>query len=426
MSAFTESVVEEAARAKPRAPAGLTMKNPSLIPDFHGSLSSMIARTGLLDHIRAALARSPVVVLTGPRQAGKTTLAREFLSEDSPNYFDLEDPLSLARLEEPRTALEPLRDLVLIDEVQRRPDLFPVLRVLADRPKRPARFLILGSASGDLLRQSSESLAGRMERIEIGGFTLVELGARSADKLWRRGGLPLAFLARSEPDSVEWRKQFIRTLLERDLPQWGVRVPATALLRFWTMLAHYHAQTWNAAQPARALGVNPSTTRRYLDLLADALMVRQLQPWLANLGKRQVKSPKVYVRDSGLLHQLLGLENEKTLLSHPKVGASWEGFVIEQVLATEQHDEAFFWATHQGAEIDLILRRGDRLFGVECKRADAPRVTPSIRIALEGLHLGRVAVIYPGAKRFTMADRVEAVPLGALAEPGRLFGEEAA
>lgn len=382
----------------------------------------MIARTGLLDSIRAALDRSPVVVLTGPRQSGKTTLAREFLSEDSANYFDLEDPLSLARLEEPRTALEPLRDLVVIDEVQRRPDLFPVLRVLADRRKRPARFLILGSASGDLLRQSSESLAGRMVRIEIGGFALVELGPRSAAKLWRRGGLPRAYLARSEADSMDWRKQFVRTLLERDLPQWGVRVPATALLRFWTMIAHYHGQTWNAAQPARALGVNPSTTRRYLDLLSDALMVRQLQPWYANLGKRQVKSPKVYVRDSGLLHQLLGLETEKALLSHPKVGASWEGFVIEQILVSEMHDEAFFWATHQGAEIDLILRRGDRLLGVECKRADAPRVTASIRIALEGLSLDRVAVVYPGTKRFPMADRVEAVPLGTLAEPGRLFG----
>ncbi len=381
----------------------------------------MIARTGLLEHIRAALARSPVVVLTGPRQAGKTTLARAFLSEDSPNYFDLEDPLSLARLEEPRTALEPLRDLAVIDEVQRRPDLFQVLRVLADRRKRPARFLILGSASGGLLRQSSESLAGRMERIEIGGFALAELGPRSAAKLWRRGGLPPAFLARSEADSVEWRKQFIRTLLERDLPQWGVRVPAAALLRFWTMLAHYHGQTWNAAQPARALGVNPSTTRRHLDLLADALMIRQLQPWHANLGKRQVKSPKVFVRDSGLLHQLLGLETEKALLSHPKVGASWEGFVIEQVLATEKHDEAFFWATHQGAEIDLILRRGDQLFGVECKRADAPQVTGSIRVALEDLRLERVAIIYPGAKRFPVMDRVEAVPLAALAEPGKLF-----
>lgn len=381
----------------------------------------MIARTALLHRIRGALDRSPVVVLTGPRQAGKTTLAREFLGEDSPNYFDLEDPLSLARLEEPRTALDPLEGLVVIDEVQRRPDLFPVLRVLADRRGRRARFLILGSASGDLLRQSSESLAGRMERIEIGGFTLAEVGARSAGKLWRRGGFPLAFLARTEGDSVAWRKQFIQTLLERDLPQWGVRVPATALLRFWTMVAHYHGQTWNAAEPARALGVNPSTSRRYLDLLTDALMIRQLQPWHANLGKRQVKSPKVYVRDSGLLHQLLGLETEKALLSHPKVGASWEGFVIEQVLAAEPHDEAWFWATHQGAEIDLILRRGDRLLGVECKRADAPRVTPSIRIALDDLRLDRVAVIHPGTKRFSLAERVEAVPLDTLAEPGRLF-----
>jgi len=385
----------------------------------------MIPRAGLADQIREALARSPVVVLTGPRQAGKTTLAREFLSEDSPSYFDLEDPLSLARLEEPRTALEPLEGLVVIDEVQRRPDLFPVLRVLADRRNHRSRFLILGSASGDLLRQSSESLAGRMERIEIGGFTMAEVGSEAAARLWRRGGFPRAHLASTEADSVAWRKQFIQTLLERDLPSWGVRIPATALLRFWTMVAHYHGQIWNAAEPARALGVNPSTSRRYLDLLTDALMVRQLQPWHANLGKRQVKSPKVYVRDSGLLHQLLGLGAEKALLSHPKVGASWEGFAIEQVLVAEPHDEAFFWATHQGAEIDLILRRSGQLLGIECKRADAPRVTPSIRIALQDLHLERVAVIYPGTKRFALADRVEAVPLRTLAEPGRLFEGEA-
>jgi len=381
----------------------------------------MIARTALVERIRAALDRNPVAVLTGPRQAGKTTLARGLLSEDSPNYFDLEDPLSLARMEEPRTALDPLQGLVVIDEVQRRPDLFPVLRVLADRRAGPARFLILGSASGDLLRQSSESLAGRLERIEIGGFTLAELGSQSASDLWRRGGLPRSFLAGSEADSTAWRKQFIQTLLERDLPQWGVRVPATALLRFWTMVAHYHGQIWNAAEPARALGVNPSTCRRYLDLLTDALIVRQLQPWNANLGKRQVKSPKVLVRDSGLLHQLLGLDTEKALLSHPKSGASWEGFVIEQVLATEPQDGAWFWATHQGAEIDLLLRRGERLFGVECKRVDAPRMTPSVRIACEDLGLERVAVIYPGTKRFALADRVEAVPLTSLEEPGRLF-----
>lgn len=381
----------------------------------------IVARPSLVERIHVALARSPVVVMTGPRQSGKTTLAGELLSEDSVNYFDLEDPVSLARLEEPMTALSPLKGLVVIDEVQRRPDLFPILRVLADRRPMAARFLILGSASGDLLRQSSESLAGRLERIEIGGFTLAELGAQSADQLWRRGGFPRSWLAPSEAASSAWRREFILSLLERDLPQWGVRVPATSLLRFWTMIAHYHGQIWNAAEPARALGVNPSTGRRYLDLLTDALMVRQLQPWHANLGKRQVRSPKVYIRDSGLLHQLFGLNTEKALLSHPKVGASWEGFVIEQVLATEPHDTAHFWATHQGAEIDLILTRGERLLGVECTRADAPRATKSMRTALEELHMERVAVIYPGTKRFIMADRMEAVPLESLAQPEQVF-----
>ena len=377
----------------------------------------------MLSAIETALARRPVVVLTGPRQCGKTTLARELLSEASLNYFDLEDPASLARLDEPMTALRPLEGLVVIDEVQRRPELFPVLRVLADRRAKPARFLILGSASGDLLRQSSESLAGRMERIGIGGFSLREVGARAGQTLWRRGGFPLSYLADSEADSLAWRKQFMQTLLERDFPQWGVRVPAVALLRFWTMLAHYHGQVWNAAEHARALGVSESTCRRYLDLLSDALMIRILQPWHANLRKRQVKSPKIYVRDSGLLHQLLGIASDKALLSHPRLGASWEGFVMEQVLSVEPHDEALFWATHQGAEMDLILRRGDRLLGVECKRADAPRMTPSLHIALGDLQLERVAVIYPGDKRYPLSDRVEAVPLEALAEPRGLFGD---
>lgn len=381
-----------------------------------------VPRTATLKAIRTALARSPVVVLTGPRQCGKTTLARRLLREDSLNYFDLEDPVSLARLDEPMTALRPLEELVVIDEVQRLPGLFPVLRVLADRRSRPARFLILGSASGDLLRQSAESLAGRVEHIAIGGFTVREVGADASPTLWRRGSFPLAYLARREQDCVAWRKQFIQTLLERDLPQWGVRVPAIALRRFWTMVAHYHGQTWNAAEPARALGVNESTTRRYLDLLTDALMVRQLQPWHANLRKRQVRSPKVFVRDSGLLHQLLGIDSAKSLASHPKLGASWEGFVVEQILALESHDEAAFWATHQGAEMDLLLRRGDRVFGVECKHADAPRMTPSIRIALEDLGLERVAVVYPGETRYAIADRVEAVPLKALARAEGLFG----
>jgi len=381
----------------------------------------LIQRKTLIDSIQAALGRSRIVVLAGPRQCGKTTLARELLRVDSVNYFDLEDPAGLARLDEPMTALGPLSGLVVIDEVQRRPDLFPVLRVLADRRPSPARFLILGSASGDLLRQTSESLAGRMERILVGGFALAELGAQAESRLWLRGGFPLSYLAEQESDSEAWRKSFIGTLLERDFPQWGVRVPAVALHRFWSMLAHYHGQTWNAAEPARALGVSESTTRRHLDLLTDAFMIRQLQPWHANLGKRQVKSPKIYVRDSGLLHALLGVATERDLLNHPKVGASWEGFVIEQILMTEPHDEAFFWATHQGAEIDLILRRGDRLLGIECKRADAPRLTPSIRSALGELGLERVAVVYPGTKRYLLADGVEAVPLRELGNGSRIF-----
>jgi len=370
--------------------------------------------------LETALERSPVVVLSGPRQCGKTTLARELLRADSVNYFDLEDPVSLARLDEPMTALRPLEGLVVIDEVQRRPDLFPFLRVLADRRPSPAHFLILGSASGDLLRQTSESLAGRSERITIGGFSLGEVEASGLQDLWRRGGFPLSYLAATETDSLSWRSEFIQALLERDLPQWGVRVPATALRRFWTILAHYHGQPWNAADPARTLGVSESTVRRYLDLLTDAFMVRQLQPWHASLRKRQVKAPKVYVRDSGLLHQLLGIDTAKALMSHPKLWASWEGFAIEQVLVAEPHDEAFFWATHQGAEIDLLLRRGGRLLGVECKRTDAPRLTPSIKIALADLELDRVAVVYPGERRYPLTDRVEAVPVGELAEHGRL------
>ena len=385
----------------------------------------MIQRESILSTLKDALVRSRVVVLVGPRQCGKTTLARHLLSEDSVNYFDLEDPASLARLDEPMTALSPLRGLVVVDEVQRRPDLFPVLRVLVDRKDCPARFLILGSASGDLLRQTSESLAGRMEGATIGGFSLYEIGAEVEQTLWLRGGFPLSYLASSEAASGAWRKSFIQTLLERDFPQWGVRVPAVALRRFWSMLAHYHGQTWNAAEPARALGVSESTTRRHLDLLTDALMVRQLQPFHVNISKRQVKAPKTYVRDSGLLHQLLGIDTLKTLMTHPKVGASWEGFVIEQVLTAVGHDEAFFWATHQGAEIDLVLRRGGELLGVECKRTDAPRMTPSIRVAQKDLGLARVAVLYPGSKRFPISDTVEAVPLSTIGEGGEVFEGDA-
>lgn len=378
----------------------------------------MIQRTAILSALNTALSRSRVVVLVGPRQSGKTTLARELLDADSVNYFDLENPTSLARLDEPMTALRPLSGLVVIDEIQRRPDLFPVLRVLADRKDTPARFLILGSASGTLMRQTSESLAGRMERIVIGGFSLSELGMEAEQDLWLRGGLPLSYLAGSNINSMAWRKNFIQTLLERDFSQWGIRVAATALQRFWTMVAHYHGQVWKSSEPARALGVSESTVRRYLDLLTDAFMIRQLQPYYANLKKRQVKSPKIYVCDSGLLHQLLGIDTMKNLLSHPKLGGSWEGFVIEQLLKTEPYDEVFFWATHQGAEIDLILRRGGELYGIECKRTDTPRMTPSIRIALEDLKLKHVFVIYPGIQRFQLSRQVEAVPLQILGKGG--------
>lgn len=296
-----------------------------------------------------------------------------------------------------------------------------MLRVLGDRPGSNTRFLILGSASGDLPRQSSESLAGRMERIELTPFLLSEMGAEAARLLFERGGFPRAYLASDDEASWSWRKNFIQALLERDLPQWGVRLPAPALHRFWSMVAHYHGQVWNSAEPARALGLSANTVRRYLDVLTDAMVLRQLQPWHANLKKRQVKSPKVYVRDSGLLHQLLGLRTAKAILTHPKLGTSWEGFVLEQVLGSEPHDDAWFWATHQGAELDLLLRRGDSLVGVEVKYADAPRLTRSMKTAIADLGLSHLAVIYPGAKRYPLADHVEAVPLAELARPGSLF-----
>ena len=384
----------------------------------------MIERPGALARLRAALARSPVVVLAGPRQCGKTTLARMLLSARAASYFDLEDPVSLARLAEPATALSGLRGLVVVDEVQRKPDIFPLLRVLADRRPLPARFLVLGSASPELLRQSSESLAGRIEVVPLGGLSLQETGPARLDRLWLRGGFPRAYLARSQGDSHEWRRQFIQTFLERDIPQLGVSIPSTALMRFWTMLAHFHGDVWNAAVPARSLGLSEPTVRRYLDLLAGLFMVRQLPPWHENLGKRQVKAPKVYIPDSGLLHTLLGVKTESDLLSHPACGASWEGFAIEAVLRAVQPDEAYFWATHGGAELDLFLLKDGRRLGIEVKRADAPVVTPSMRIALGDLGLEHLVVLYPGSRRYELLPRVSVVPLAELARAGggdRLF-----
>lgn len=371
----------------------------------------MIDRKADVALVRVALRRSRVVALLGPRQCGKTTLARKFVSPDSLNYFDLEEPQSLARLTEPDTALRPLEKLVVIDEIQRRPDLFPLLRVLADRTPLPARFLILGSASPDLLRQSSESLAGRLETVSLEGFRLSDLGAAAQSRHWLRGGFPLAYTARTEADSLTWRRHFLQTFLERDLPQLGIRIPAAVLRRFWNMVAHYHGQIWNAAELARALAVNESTVRRYLDLMTGVFMVRQLPPWFENLGKRQVKAPKIYVRDSGLLHTLLGVTSQHDLEHHPKVGASWEGYAVEEVLKALQPDEAYYWATYNGAEIDLILFKDGRRVGVECKRADAPALTPSMRIALADLKLDQLSVVYPGEKKYSLARNVEVVPL---------------
>jgi len=375
-----------------------------------------VDRPQLLADIRAALKRSRVVALIGPRQSGKTTIARQIVPPESPCYFDLEDPTSLARLTEPMTALSPLRGMVVIDEVQRRPNLFPILRVLADRRPLRARFLILGSASPGLLRQSSESLAGRIETITMMGFGLSELGKEAATRHWRRGGFPLSYLARSEAESLRWRSQFTRTFLERDLPQLGIGVPATTMLRFWTMLAHYQGGIWNAAEPARSLGLSQPTVRRYLDLLTDLFIVRQLAPWHENLKKRQVKSPKVYIRDSGLLHQLLGIATDKDLSSHPKSGSSWEGYAIEEVLRVARPSEAHFWATHTGAELDLLLTLQGRRIGVEVKRQDAPRLTPSMRIALDDLRLDQLTVLYPGSTVYDLADRVRVAPLASLAD----------
>jgi len=378
----------------------------------------MIARPQLLNQIRQALRRSRVVALIGPRQSGKTTLARQIEPADSANYFDLEDPASLARLEQPMTALESLRGIVVIDEIQHRPNLFPLLRVLADRKPLSARFLILGSASPELLHQSSESLAGRLETVSVAGFSLAEVGTKSLKRHWQRGGFPLSFLARTNDNSNSWRRQFIQTFLERDLPQLGVNIPAPALLRFWTMVAHCHGGIWNSADPARSLGIGESTVRRYLDLFTKLLVVRQLHPWHENLAKRQVKSPKVYVRDTGLLHALLGIRTEKELLAHPKSGASWEGYVLEETLKAVEPDEAYFWATHQGAELDLLLLRGGKRLGIEMKRMDAPTLTASMRIALTDLKLDQLTVVYPGARSYELGPQVKVIPVSAIATAG--------
>jgi len=371
----------------------------------------MIERAIYKKYIKKALDRSRAVALLGPRQCGKTTLARQFVDIHSPNYFDLEDSSTLIGFEDPKTALEHLKGVVVIDEVQRRPDVFPIFRVLLDRVPLPAKFLILGSASPDLLSQSSESLAGRLELIEMEGFGLSEVGQKKQMCLWSRGGFPLSFLAKNDEDSLTWRVNFIRTFLERDLREaQGLDVPVVTLHKFWIMLAHSHGQIWNASPFASSLGLTHPTVRKYLDILTGLFVIRQLQPWYANIKKRQVKSPKVYIRDTGLLHALIGINSEQELPRHPVCGASWEGFVIEEIIRSVEPHDVYYWATHQGAEIDLIFNKGGRMYGVEIKRQDAPTMTKSIQTALECLDIERIAVIYPGKRRYSVHKKVDVVP----------------
>ena len=385
----------------------------------------MIDRSALLEVLGARLAESRALALLGARQVGKTTLARAYAAAHGCAYFDLEDPQALESLAQPMTALDALLASgrsVIIDEVQRRPDLFAPLRTLIDRHARAGQFLLLGSASPLFMRQSSESLAGRLGLLAMGGLALSEVAGMAQGELWFRGGFPRAVLAASNRAALRWLRDYLSLVIERDLPLLGLNAPPAALQRFWRILAHYHGQTWSAAEPARALGISEPTVRKYLDFMVGLQLVRQLPPWHENLGKRQVKAPKIYVRDSGLLHYLWGLADAQALWLHPKSGASWEGFALEQVLAVAQPDEAYFWATHSGAELDLLMFKHGLRVGVEFKRQDAPRLTQSMHIALHDLKLDSLYVVYPGSQRYELTPaeglargvRVWAVPLAEL------------
>ena len=383
----------------------------------------LIDRPGARARIHEAFSVHPVVALTGPRQCGKTTLARAFAAGvPRGSSFDLESAVDRRRLQTPEQALAGLSGLVVIDEIQREPALFETLRVLVDRADNPARYLVLGSASPSLVRGMSESLAGRVGLVDLSGFALSETGAESWRTLWLRGGFPRAFLAPHERGSALWRRNFVQTFLERDLPQLGITVPAETLRRFWTMIAHYHGQVWNAAEFARALGSSEGTARRYLDILTGAFMVRALPPWFANVRKRQVKSPKIYLRDSGLLHTLLTLDTSEDVAGHPKVGASFEGFAIEQLAGAFEAGGAYFWATHGGAELDLLAMRGGRRYGFECKLADAPGTTRSMRVALDDLELNHLWVVYPGNEAYPLDERISALPVTDIPALARSLG----
>jgi predicted AAA+ superfamily ATPase len=376
----------------------------------------MIQRTNYLAQLAATVRRSPVTAVVGPRQCGKTTLARQFAASRESTHLDLESLPDRRRLQNPELFLGSLQGLVILDEIQSMPELFNVLRVLVDRPKSRARFLILGSASPDILKGVSETLAGRVQFLELGGFDLREVGSKSLPKLWLRGGFPRSYLAKNQTESAAWRENFIQTFLQRDIPQLGINLAAPAMRRFWTMLAHYHGQVWNASELGRSMGLSDKTVRSWLDILTGTFMVRQLQPWFENVGKRQVKSPKVYLRDSGLLHSLLNLTDRHTLLGHPRVGASWEGFALEQVLRAIQPTEAYFWATHSGAELDLLVPHRGRRYGIEVKFSEAPAATRSMRVAVDELHLKHLWIIHPGSHSFPIDKRISAWPLRDVAD----------
>ena len=371
----------------------------------------MIDRPVFFKQLSRAVRRSPITVLIGPRQCGKTTLARMFAKAKTTVFFDLESQLDLNRLQNPQLMLGSLRGLVIIDKIQAMPELFAVLRVLVDRPENKTRFLILGSASPDLVKNASETLAGRVEFAQLSGFDLQEVGANRSAVLWLRGGFPRSFLAPSDEDSLAWREAFIQTFLARDIPQLGISVPPATMRRFWTMLAHYHGQIWNASELGRSLDLSDKTVRSYLDILTGTFMIRQVQPWYENLSKRQVKAPKIYLRDSGLLHALLNLPDLQTLHGYSRMGASWEGFAIEQVLQSVKPAQAFFWATHSGAEVDLFFLSRGRRYGVECKFSETPKITKSMSQAIESLNLAHLWIIYPGEDAYPLSKQVSVWPL---------------
>jgi uncharacterized protein len=376
-------------------------------------MPELIHRPAEMRALQTLLADFPVVAILGPRQSGKTTLAGLVKAD---HYLDLEDPRAARRMENPLLTLEPMKGLVVIDEVQRLPELFPILRSIVDR-RLGQRFLLLGSASGDLIRHSSESLAGRVAYLDIGGLRAADVGTDGIPSLWLRGALPPAFTARSDEASWTWRQNYVRTFLERDIPQLGITIPAATLRRFWEMLSHYHGQILNWSELARSFGVSDTTVRRYVDILQGTFMVRVLQPWYVNVGKRLVKAPKLYLRDSGILHALQAIDTRDQLLSHPKLGASWEGFVIEEVSKALRAEALYYWRTHTGAEMDLTWQRHGKRWGVEVKWADAPAITPSIRNALVDLELEHVWVVYPGTERYRLSEQVTALPAAEVREP---------